>query len=244
MGRKSGTERAKDRMKRRKDKATAELERLKGGGRYKLFDPGGHRKNRRIKSLQDKLKIDPDQTTKTEKKSDPIKEKKTKTQVTEEKGTKAKVSDYMDKPTKDPYSTSALADRASKTPINPKKKLQRDVKCREIETYYEDGKFKWRPKKGAGDSQKVDEKGKGVPPKKKENTWEGKESNRPRPGSAGASIHKKLREVGWSQKELDAKTKASADKKAAKAAKRAELKRAREEERRKKEKENKRTGGE
>jgi len=41
---------------------------------------------------------------------------------------------------------------------------------------------------------------------KKEPTWEGKDSGRPRPGSAGARIQEKLKKGGWTQAELDAKT--------------------------------------
>jgi len=52
----------------------------------------------------------------------------------------------MDKPKTDPYSTTALADKAAKTKVKSKKKVVRDVKGREVETYYEDGKYKWRPK--------------------------------------------------------------------------------------------------
>jgi hypothetical protein len=161
-----------------------------------------------------------------------------------ESGSKAKVSDYMDKPKKDPYSTSALADKAAKTKVKPKKKVQRDAKGREIETYFEDGKFKWRPKKN--DSQKVDEKGKGVP-KKKEDTWEGKASNRPRPGSAGARIQEKLRKGGFKQEELDRLTKATADRRAAKKAdkaRKAEVERARKQKEEEERKKRQRTGGE
>lgn len=62
------------------------------------------------------------------------------------------------------------------------------------------------------DSEKSDTQRSGsnvTTPKKKEETWDGKEMGRPKPGSAGASIQTKLKEGGWSQAELDAKTNAA-----------------------------------
>ena len=52
----------------------------------------------------------------------------------------------MDKPKSDPYSTAALADKAAKTKVKPKKKVVRDVKGREVEAVFKDGKYTWQPK--------------------------------------------------------------------------------------------------
>ena len=96
-------------------------------------DPGVGAANRK------KVRQNPvsDETLKTVRKT--LEKEKTQT-------TKAKVSDYMDKPKTDPYSTTALANKAAKTKVKSKNKVQRDVKGREVEAVFKDGKYTWQPK--------------------------------------------------------------------------------------------------